>query len=247
LPHGKKPQHSRRLKNASRQTRDQVLRQALLNIYRRSRAHFGRLDWWPGETPFEVMVGAILTQNTSWANVERAIDNLKKNQLLQPRRLRKVKLQKLEQLIRPSGYFRQKARRLKIFLEFFFAPPLNGSIANMKKIPAGRMRQMLLAVKGIGPETADSILLYALDKPVFVIDAYTRRIFSQLGLAPEKISYEDLRKFFEQNLPQSVSLFNDYHAQIVAIGKHFCKKRAKCQLCPLFDLRKCHAHDSRPL
>jgi endonuclease-3 related protein len=189
------------------------------------------------------MVGAILTQNTSWANVERAIANLKRAKALSPKKLLEIDLEKLEQLVRPSGYFRQKAKRLKIYLQFFFAPPILGSIPNMQKIETGEMREMLLAVNGIGPETADSILLYALDKPVFVVDAYTRRIFSRLGLVPEKIGYEELRMFFEKSLPVSVALYNDYHAQLVALGNRYCKKRPLCRECPLFSLDRCGAPD----
>jgi len=185
------------------------------------------------------MVGAILTQNTNWLNVERAIKNLKRARALSPKKLAEIDLQELEELVRPSGYFRQKAKRMKIFLEFFLAPPISGSLKKMKKIETGKMREMLLSVKGIGPETADSILLYALDKPVFVVDAYTRRIFSRLGMVSEKIGYEELRAFFEKNLPEDVALYNDYHAQLVALGNQYCKKRALCKECPLLDLGKC--------
>lgn len=208
-------------------------------IYRRLLSCSGPRNWWPAKTPFEVMVGAILTQNTSWANVERAIANLKRAKALSPKKLLEIDLEKLEQLVRPSGYFRQKAKRLKIYLRFFFASPILGSIPNMQKIETGEMREMLLAVNGIGPETADSILLYALDKPVFVVDAYTRRIFSRLGLVPEKIGYEELRMFFEKSLPGSVALYNDYHAQLVALGNRYCKKRPLCRECPLFSLGRC--------
>jgi endonuclease III related protein len=208
-------------------------------IYALLRSRFGPRDWWPADTPFEVMVGAILTQNTSWLNVERAINNLKRARALSPKKMSRIELDKLEQLVRPSGYFRQKAKRLKIFLEFFFAPPINGSLRKMRKIEAGRMREMLLSVKGIGPETADSILLYALDKPVFVVDAYTRRIFSRLGLVDEKIGYEELKAFFEKDLPSDAGLYNDYHAQLVALGNQYCKKRALCKECPLLALDKC--------
>jgi len=210
-----------------------------LEIYQHLLSHFGARNWWPAQSPFEVMVGAILTQNTSWRNVERAINNLRRAGALSPKKLAEIDLRELEELIRPSGYFRQKAIRLKIFLEFLLAPPISGSIKKMKKIETGRMREMLLSVKGIGPETADSILLYALGKPVFVVDAYTRRIFSRLGLVAEKIGYEELRAFFETYLPKDTALFNDYHAQLVALGNQYCKKRALCKECPLLYFRKC--------
>jgi len=215
------------------------LSKTLMGIYRLLLKHFGPRHWWPGESAFEVMVGAILTQNTSWANVEKAIKNLNSEKLLNPRKLAAVRLKKLEKLVRPSGYYRQKATRLKIFLDFFLSPPIKGSIRNMKKIETSRLRGMLLSVKGIGPETADSILLYALDKPVFVVDAYTSRIFSRLGLVDGKISYEDLRGFFTKNLARDVPLFKDYHAQLVALGKEYCRKQLRCSLCPLLGISEC--------
>jgi len=211
----------------------------LFRIYRLLFARFGHRNWWPAQTPFEVMLGAILTQNTSWANVERAIQNLKRARALRPKKLAEIDLKKLEKLVRPSGYFRQKAARLKIFLQFFLAPPIRGSIDQMKKIAPTRMREMLLSVKGIGPETADSILLYALDHPVFVVDAYTKRIFARLGMIPEKIRYEQLRNSFEQTLPQDPNLFNDFHAQLVALGNQYCRKKPRCSSCPLAELKKC--------
>lgn len=211
----------------------------LLEIYRILRSHFGYRHWWPGQTPFEVMIGAILTQNTSWANVEKAIGNLKQRNLLDPQKMAGLELNELALLIKPSGYFNQKALKLKAFLDFFLAPPVSGSIKKMRKIPLEKMRQCLLGVKGIGPETADSILLYALNKPVFVVDAYTRRILSRLGLVPEKTSYEDLQKFFEQNLPKSIRLYNDYHAQLVELGKTYCRKKPLCKNCPLAILKRC--------
>ncbi len=207
--------------------------QALLRIYRILRLHFGYRHWWPGETPFEVMVGAILTQSTNWKNVERAIGNLKRRNLLEANKMARLDLKELARLIRPSGYFNQKALKLKAFLAFFLAPPISGSVKSMRKIPAARMRELLLSVTGIGPETADSILLYALGKPVFVVDAYTKRVFARLGFTPEKIGYEDLRKFFEQNLPRSVRLYNDFHAQLVELGKNYCKKTPQCAACPV--------------
>ncbi len=215
------------------------IRADLLQIYQALLDHFGHRHWWPGETPFEVMIGAILTQSTNWKNVERAIANLKNRDLLSPGKMAELDLAALASLVRPSGYFNQKALKLKAFLKFFLAPPISGSIKKMKRIPSPLMRQRLLSVKGIGPETADSILLYALDQPVFVIDAYTRRIFTRLGLAPEKISYQDLRNFFEQNLPRRAALYNDYHAQLVELGKNYCRKKPLCAACPLASSELC--------
>jgi len=211
----------------------------VLEIYHLLYAHFGYRHWWPGESAFEIIIGAILTQNTNWKNVERAIKNLKDHNLFTPEKLAQLDLKKLEKLIRPSGYYHQKALRIKQFLIFFLSPPISGSIEKIKKIPTAHLRKMLLGIKGIGPETADSILLYALGKKVFVIDAYTRRIFSRLGLVSEQASYEQAQNFFEQNLPKSVKLYNDYHAQIVELGKTFCLKKPNCGNCPLKQLKRC--------
>lgn len=192
----------------------------------------GPQNWWPGETPFEVMVGAILTQNTSWKNVERAIENLKKVNVLYPQKLDRIPLAKLKRWLRPSGFFNIKTRRLKAFLKFFKSR-FGYSVFRMKKEKLESLREELLAVNGIGRETADSILLYALDKKVFVIDAYTRRIFSRHGLFEKEASYDAIRLWFENHLPQSKPLYNDYHAQIVRIGKDYCRKHPKCDSCPL--------------
>lgn len=204
----------------------------LLDMHRAMLAALGPSHWWPGESPFEVMVGAILTQNTSWANVARAIANLRGADLLDPERLDNVPVDELAELIRPAGYFRLKAGRLKHFLGFLRE--------NAYDIPAlaardtAGLREDLLAVTGIGPETADSILLYALNHPVFVVDAYTRRIASRHGLVPEDIEYHDLQSFFADALEPDVALFNEYHAQLVRVGHGFCRKtRPDCAACPL--------------
>ena len=194
--------------------------------------HFGPLHWWPGETPFEIMVGAILTQNTSWVNVERAIENLKKEGLLDPYKMFELPDERMKELIKPSGFFNVKTKRLKAFLEFFIRE-YNGDVEEMKKEDLSTLRKKLLSVNGIGKETADSILLYALDKPIFVVDAYTRRIFSRHGFVPQDIEYDDLQRFFMKNLPQDVSLYNEYHAQIVLTGKNYCRKTPLCEKCPL--------------
>lgn len=209
--------------------------QSLGHIYQKLFLTFGPQHWWPGETPFEVIVGAILTQNTNWINVEKAIHNLKRAGLLTPQALHDVPSRKLAGLIKPSGYFNVKAKRLKNFMEFLFAR-YGGDLAAMRKIPLPRLRAELLSVNGIGPETADSILLYAFGKPTFVVDAYTKRIFYRHGIVPAQEEYHGVQKIFSQNLPAQVSLFNEYHALIVRLGKDFCKPAPACQKCPLNDL-----------
>ena len=194
---------------------------------------FGEQHWWPGRSRFEVIVGAILTQSTSWTNVEAAIANLRKAGLLNPATMKKTPHAKLAASIRPSGYFRQKAKKLKAFVDFLF-DGYGGSLSRMFRTPTPALREQLLTVHGIGPETADSILLYTGRRPVFVIDAYTRRIFQRHNLATAKDSYEDLRTRFESSLPNDPQLFNEYHALIVHTGKHFCRKSvALCSACPL--------------
>lgn len=193
----------------------------------------GPQHWWPGRSPFEVIVGAILTQNTAWTNVERAIVNLRRGRLLTPRAIRRVPIGRLARLIRSSGYFRQKAKKLKAFVEFLDAE-YGGSLSRMFRAPTATLRQRLLGVHGIGPETADSILLYAGNLPVFVADAYTRRILERHGLVALRSSYEDLRQLFERSLPKDVVLFNEFHALIVRTGKDFCRTGApRCEQCPL--------------
>ncbi len=205
----------------------------LLAIYEKLRGRFGHLNWWPGESPFEVMVGAILTQNTAWTNVEKAIAALKADGSLDAESIAKMDVRKLRRLIRSSGYYNQKADRLKIFSRFFLAAPYYGSAERMAQVEMEEMRQILLSIKGIGPETADSILLYALDKRSFVVDAYTRRIFARLGYLPDGVSYENAREFFTRNLPRDLELYNDFHAQIVYLGKDYCRPKPRCEDCPL--------------
>ncbi len=196
----------------------------------------GPQGWWPGETPFEVCVGAILTQNTNWQNVERAINNLKKKGLLSPQALHELPEDVLAELIRPAGYFRVKARRLKNFIRFL-VENFEGDLARLFALPLEEARQALLTVSGIGPETADSILLYAGEKPTFVIDAYTRRILIRHGLATEEMGYEDLREMFMRHLPEDSALYNEYHALLVAVGKNFCRpQNPRCEECPLKDI-----------
>ena len=206
---------------------------SLSSIYRKLYAHFGPQRWWPADTPFEVMVGAILTQNTSWSNVEKAIRNLKENNLLCAKKLHSLPHKKLAALLRPAGYFNIKATRLKNFLSFFIEG-YDGDISAMRTRSMPLLRRELLSVNGIGRETADSILLYALHKPIFVVDAYTKRILARHSLAGEGASYQEIQKFFMQNLKKEVQLFNEYHALLVRVGKDYClKNKPKCAGCPL--------------
>ena len=193
----------------------------------------GAQKWWPGQTRFEVIVGAILTQNTSWTNVERAIANLRRARLLTPAAIARISEAKLARLIRSSGYFRQKARKLKEFVHFLRSHH-QGSLDKMFRTPTVTLREQLLLIHGIGPETADSILLYAGHRPVFVVDSYTRRILGRHNLASGKENYEQIRALFEQSLPQDHALYNEYHALIVHTGKEYCRAReARCGDCAL--------------
>lgn len=204
----------------------------LRSYYRALRRHYGPQHWWPGETPFEVMVGAILTQNTAWANVEKAIRNLKALDLLDADRIDRLDAQALAIAIRPAGYFNVKAKRLKAFVRWFLER-YGGDVARMRAAAPARLREELLEVSGIGPETADSILLYALGHPSFVVDAYTHRVLSRHGLLGEESTYDQMKELFETALPRDAELYNDFHAQIVNVGKDFCRKTAKCDACPL--------------
>ncbi|MBZ5694790.1 MAG: endonuclease III domain-containing protein [Acidobacteriia bacterium] len=194
---------------------------------------FGPQHWWPGRTQFEVIVGAILTQNTSWANVERAIANLRSAKLLSLPAIEKVPLRRLESLIRSSGYYRQKARKLKASCAFVRSE-YGGSLKRMFETPTIALREKLLGVFGVGPETADSILLYAGNHGVFVVDAYTKRLLSRHGWASEKTKYEEIRWMFESQFPGDVKRFNEFHGLIVSTGKKFCRKQEPiCGECPL--------------
>jgi endonuclease-3 related protein len=194
---------------------------------------FGPQHWWPGRTRFEVIVGAILTQNTSWTNVEDAIENLRRAGLLSLRGIDRVPLEKLGRLVRPSGYFRQKARKLKAFCEFLHEE-YGGSLPRMFRAPTIVLREKLLGVWGIGPETADSILLYAGEHPVFVVDAYTKRMLARHGWTDEKARYEDVRWMVERKFPGETQRFNEFHAVIVHAGKKFCSLHdPNCGQCPM--------------
>ena len=208
---------------------------ALLQIYQKMFEALGPRQWWPGETPFEVVIGAILTQNTNWSNVEKAIKNLKTAGKLSPEGIYELSVTELAELIRPSGFFNVKAKRVKAFINWLFSR-YKGNLSKMFAQDLQALRGELLSVKGIGPETADSILLYAGNMPTFVVDAYTHRIFSRHELIPEESTYDDMKSFFEENLPKDVQLYNEYHALLVNIGKMFCKPRKVCEPCPLKDI-----------
>ena len=208
---------------------------ALLQIYQKMFDALGPRHWWPGETPFEVIIGAILTQNTNWSNVEKAIKNLKTAGKLSPEGMYELSVTELAELIRPSGFFNVKAKRVKAFINWLFSR-YEGNLSKMFDQDLQILRGELLSVKGIGPETADSILLYAGNMPTFVVDAYTHRIFSRHELIPEESTYDEMKSFFEENLPEDVQLFNEYHALLVNIGKTFCKTKKVCEPCPLKDL-----------
>jgi len=205
----------------------------LVEIYEHLLAELGPQHWWPGETPFEVIVGAILVQNTNWQNVRRAIDNLRDEGLLEPRALHDLDVASLAELIRPAGYYRVKARRLRNFLDWLIDRH-HGSLAAMFATSIDTLREELLTLNGIGPETADSILLYAGDLPVFVVDTYTHRICSRHGLIEFDTDYHAIQYLFQSGLPADVQVYNEYHALLVSIGKHYCRKRKpRCEACPM--------------
>lgn len=208
------------------------MQQSLQDIYERLETYFGPTHWWPANSPFEITVGAILTQNTAWTSVEKAIANLKREKLLSPSKILACGSERLEAALRPSGYFRLKAERLRCFCRYL-VDGYRGSVKRMARRPLAELRPELLGVKGIGPETADDILLYACGKPVFVVDAYTRRILSRHGLVDENIKYEDLRALFETHLKRDVKMFQEYHGLIVFTGKDFCRRKPRCEECPL--------------
>ena len=203
-------------------------------FYEHMAAHFGTTHWWPGDSPFEIAIGAILTQNTAWTNVEKAIENLKRDKLLDPEKMVSSAKERLEEALRPSGYFRVKAERVRIFCRYLLET--YGTQAPMTRMAERDwpvLRHELLALNGIGPETADDILLYACGKPVFVVDAYTRRIFGRHGFVPHTIKYEELRAFFERHMTPDIHVYKEYHGLIVWTGKEFCRRSPKCEQCPL--------------
>ena len=216
---------------------NQSLDRALLNIYHRLLADFGPQHWWPAQEPFEVIVGAILTQSAAWGNVEKAIANLRAARALSPRALRQLSLPRLATLVHPCGYYNAKALKLKSFA-YWLGNHYDDDLDKFFADDIDRLRQQLLTIPGIGQETADSIILYAASKPIFVIDAYTRRIINRIGLAPDKNSYAAYQAFFMANLPPDTGLFNEYHALLVCLGKNVCKSHPLCQQCCLNGL--CH-------
>ena len=193
---------------------------------------YGPQSWWPGETPFEVMVGAVLTQNTNWQNVEKAIANLKSKRLLDPFAIDRLPRETLAEVIRPAGYYNVKAARLQNLVGVL----VDGYDGDLEAFFSGSLdslRERLVSIKGIGLETADSIVLYAAGRPTFVIDTYTFRVTVRHGLIFPEASYDDLKSLFEDHLASEVELFNEYHALLVQVGKTHCRKRPKCDGCPL--------------
>jgi endonuclease III related protein len=199
-------------------------------VYRRLHATHGPQHWWPGDSRFEIMAGAVLTQNTAWTNVEKAIANLKAANALSPEAIVATPHRRLAAWLKPSGYFNVKAKRLRAFCEWLLR---NGGAPRIARWPTDRLRAELLAAHGVGPETADDILLYAFSRPVFVIDAYTRRLFQRLGLIEGSEPYENLRALFETSLDSKASLFSEYHALIVVQAKDVCRPRPHCTACDL--------------
>ena len=205
----------------------------LKEIYKRLYDFFGPQNWWPAETPFEVCVGAILTQNASWKNVEKAINNLKQKNLLDPFKLYSIPTDELAKLIRSCGFYNLKAKRLKNFLKVL-VEEFDGKLENIFALGLEKAREKLLQIKGLGKETVDSILLYAGNLPIFVVDAYTYRILFRHGLIPEEVTYDEIQELFMSNLEPDPKLFNEYHALLVKCGKTYCKnKNPLCKTCPL--------------
>ena len=205
----------------------------MLHLFYLLLKHFGPQHWWPAQSPFEVMVGAVLTQNTAWKNVEQAIANLSEAGVLDPRALFSVSSQVLEELIRPAGFYRVKAARLRSLVEYIL-DRYGGRVELMAREPGWLLRKELLSIHGIGEETADSILLYALDKPFFVVDTYTRRILTRQGVIKGREPYSEIQRLFMESLPADVELYKEYHALLVELGKRYCKTRGPlCLECPL--------------
>ncbi len=209
--------------------------QTLMEIYNILLSAFGPQNWWPAETELEMMVGAILTQNTSWNNVEKAILNLKEKNLLSIQELSQITASILAEYIRPAGYYNLKVKRLKNLINFI-VERYNGDINTLFSLDTEAIREALLTVKGIGLETADSIVLYGAGRPIFVVDTYTHRILTRHGLIEEEAGYNDVQSFFMDNLPNDVELFKEYHALIVKTGKEFCRRKPLCSECPLDNL-----------
>ena len=207
----------------------------LQDVYERLFAAYGPQHWWPGDSPFEVIVGAMLTQNTSWKNVERAIDNLKQADVLDATRMHEMPTEELAELIRPAGYYRIKTARLKNLLALI-ANLHDGRVENLLATSKTELREQLLAVNGIGPETADAIVLYASQQPIFVVDTYTARVLTRHGWINEEADYHQIQEYFHLELPENVDLFNEYHALLVKVGKQHCGRKPECEECPLCEL-----------
>jgi endonuclease-3 related protein len=207
----------------------------LPHVYEQLLNHFGPQHWWPGNSAFEVIVGAVLTQNTNWKNVERALDSLRARAALQPAELDRMAVTDLAELIRPAGYYRLKARRLKSVVDYLMTRH-GGSVEAMFVMEPATLRKELLQLNGIGPETADSILLYAGGQPAFVVDAYTARLAVRHGWLDQPVKYEELQAYFTARLPADASLFNEFHALVVRLGKDYCRKQPQCDGCPLQSL-----------
>ncbi|MBI4964319.1 MAG: endonuclease III domain-containing protein [Desulfomonile tiedjei] len=212
--------------------RNAKLRSLLLNLYEEMVASFGHRNWWPGDSPLEVCIGAVLTQNTAWRNVVKAIDNLKAASALDLFRIHEMSHDELAELIRPAGYYNVKAGRLGNLVRHIVEGH-DGDLDLLFLLPMEKLREELLSINGVGKETADSIILYAANKPIFVVDAYTKRILYGHGLIREKADYDEVQGLFHSSLPRDVALYNDFHAQFVAVGHHYCKRNPLCDQCPL--------------
>jgi endonuclease III related protein len=209
----------------------------LLEIYDALLVHFGHRGWWPAaEGPFEVVIGAILTQNVAWRNAKKAVDSLKAAGLMDPEKLYVARTEDIAPLIRSSRFYNMKAIKIKNFMQFF-KDEYDLDMAAMAREDPGMLREKLLGVKGLGKETVDSILCYACDMPVFVVDAYTKRIFARYGLVGPDAKYDDIQAFFTKNLPEDVALYNDFHAQIVHLGNAVCRTNPECSACPIYETR----------
>jgi endonuclease-3 related protein len=206
--------------------------QLLTELYEALRSHFGHRNWWPAQTSFEVCVGAVLTQNTAWKNVAKAIENLKAASSLDPFTIHELSHEQLATLIRPAGYFNVKAVRLKNFIAHLVERHA-GDLEAFLSLPVWTLRTELLSIKGVGKETADSIILYAGHQPIFVVDAYTKRVLERHGIIRAGADYDEAQAIFQSALPRDAALYNDFHAQFVAVGHHYCKKKPRCEACPL--------------
>ena len=209
-----------------------IVGRKLMDMFQRLLDRFGPQEWWPGETELEMMIGAIFTQNTNWKNVEKVLRHLKDQHLLSLDGIRSLSTLELAERIRPVGYYNVKAKRLKNLIEFI-VDRYDGDLDGLLREETGVLREGLLSIKGIGPETADSILLYAAGRPIFVIDTYTHRILSRHSMIDDQATYDELQAFFMDHLPDDPELFNEFHALIVRTGKEYCRRKPLCHGCPL--------------